>query len=817
MENLRLRDDWKGKLIGRYQLESLLGRGAMSEVWLATDTQLRRQVAIKILPAALNDQAYLRDFIYEARAAASLEHPHILGIHDFGEQEIEPGEVMPYLVMPYVSDGTLATRMKDATGPLAIQESLRYLRQAALAIDYAHSKRILHRDIKPSNMLLRDDWLLLTDFGLAKVLGGTMMRGQTYAGSGTPEYMAPEQIMGQALPASDRYSLAVVAYQLFTGATPFHGATPTETITQQMQAPLTPPRQLNPRIPVTVENLLTIALSRNPDLRPPTCLALVDAFQKAWMTGLQTEPHPDATLLAPWSKRWQEMTSSQALPAVSGEMAAASTWSAPPPGSTPVLSLRDDVALPTPAQSARTMTDVNQTHGSTPAPDPFATNISTGARSGAIPTSPIPPYTPGGLEKKVGRRSILLGGAAAAVVVIGGGIAALEVVHSHSGTSAQNGSHATPTPTGPRKLVPGVPLLRLTGHTGSVWTAAWHPSGRYLVTAAKDGIMLWDIASAMQNGIPGSALATPQRKWTVAGIKFENLTESICWSKDGKRLIVGGSLSDKAYVLDAFGTTNAPTIYRDLDLAIMGNSAIYNNVAAGPLDTSFTIVNSAITGSQAQVWRFGQTDVPMLNYDVADELDVLQWSPDGSMLAAITGPLATQNGFYLWKSSDPLHPHLFSSPQRNKAISFAVIANTLAWSPVDPHLLLVSDADEALIWDVRKNQPSLILNARVDPSIPEISKLSWSPNGRYVAGSYDAPGDNALIPVNPKIFVWDVQTLLKGASSSIAQPPSLTFSAPPGSPTHIQAIIDLNWSPDGRYLATSSFDKSVIIWKVDGA
>jgi WD40 repeat protein len=426
----------------------------------------------------------------------------------------------------------------------------------------------------------------------------------------------------------------------------------------------------------------------------------------------------------------------------------------------------------------------------------------------------VSPYTPSPLERKVGRRSILIGGAIAAAAVIGGGVAALEAVHSHTPAHPQTGAQSTPVP-GPRKLIPGVPLLRLTGHTGAVWMAAWHPAGHYLLTAARDGIMLWDVASALQNNIPGSEFSTPMRKWTVAGIKFENLTEGVSWSKDGQKVIAGGSLSDKLYVLDVSDSSSAPTIYRDLDLAILGDAAIYVNTAPGPRNDLFTAVNSAITGSQAQVWRLGQTEEPVINYDVADDLDVLQWSPDGSMLAAITGGLAKQNGFYLWKSSDPLHPRFFISPRRNAAIAFGVIADTIAWSPTTPYLLLISNADEALIWDVRKDQPTLILNAEVDPSIPAISKLSWSPNGRYVIGSYDPLGDNTTLAVNPQFFVWDIQDLLKGGASSTPHPPSLTFSAPTGSASHTKAIIDLNWSPDGRYLATSSFDQSVIIWKVD--
>lgn len=810
MEQVPLRNDLQGKHIGRYQLEKVLGRGAMSEVWLATDTQLRRQVAIKILPAAVNDQVYLSNFIYEARAAASLEHPHILGIHDFGEQEMEPGEIVPYLVVPYVAGGTLAQCMREATGPLPVQECLRYLRQAALAIDYAHSKRILHRDIKPANMLLRDDWLLLTDFGLAKVLGGTVARAQTYSGSGTPEYMAPEQITGRAQPASDRYSLAVVAYQLFTGRTPFRGATPAETISLQLQAPLPPARQLNPQIPQTVENMLTVALSRNPELRPPSCIALVDALQAAWTAGEQGEAaDPEATLLAPWGKRWQEVAASNpawpALPAKS-------------PQNTPILPLSPD-ALPTPVRGGQTLTDPNQTSGPPAIPDPFATNVSADTVGGVTSTAPAPPfqYNPGFLERKVGRRTILIGGAVAATAVIGGGVATLEILQTRAGSNAQN-KQATPTPVpGPRKLVAGEPVLRLTGHSGAVWTASWHPSGRYLMTASEDtNIMLWDIGTALQNSIPGSALAVPQRKWTVAGIKFQFITDAVCWSKDGTKIVAGNDFSDKAYVLDAFGAASTPTIYRDMGRTILTDTVIYGNLAAGPQSDEFTILNSPSSSSQLQVWRFGQTDQPVLNYEVAEELDTFRWSSDGSMLAAITGPLAKQNGFYLWQRAAPFTPRLFTRPQRDNFISFAIIANTIAWSPVDPHLLLVSDGDEALIWDVRKGQPSLVLSAQVDSSIPEISKLSWSPNGRYVAGSYDPPGNNTTIALNPKIFVWDVQSLLKNGPSNVPRTPTLTFSSPTGSPTHTQALIDISWSPDGRYLATTSFDKTVIIWQVDG-
>ena len=148
--------NWQGKMLGRYQLIRPLGRGGMGEVWLAGDSRLRRQVAVKLLPAVLaTDKHYLQAFAYEARAAAALEHPHILQVHDFGEQHITEDEVVTFLVMPYISGGTLRNRMSSANGPLPPDEAVHYLKQVAQAIDYAHSQQVLHRDIKPENIIVR--------------------------------------------------------------------------------------------------------------------------------------------------------------------------------------------------------------------------------------------------------------------------------------------------------------------------------------------------------------------------------------------------------------------------------------------------------------------------------------------------------------------------------------------------------------------------------------------------------------------------------------------------------------------------------------
>src|SRR5204863_721902 len=200
--------EWQGRVLGHYQFLRLLGRGGMSEVWLVVDQRDQRQLALKLLSGVLVDEdQYRRMFQHEARVATSLNHPHVLAVYDFGEDVIHEDEVVCYLVMPYIAGGTLRERMSNAKRLLPILESLHYLKQAAEAIDYLHTQQVLHRDIKPTNMLLERGSLFLSDFGIARLQSCDTYRSRTYAGSGTPEYMAPEQVQRRAEAARDRESV----------------------------------------------------------------------------------------------------------------------------------------------------------------------------------------------------------------------------------------------------------------------------------------------------------------------------------------------------------------------------------------------------------------------------------------------------------------------------------------------------------------------------------------------------------------------------------------------------------------------------------
>ncbi len=274
------------KMLGRYEILQRLGRGGMGDVWLCEDPRLHRQVAIKTLPVHnQQDQEFVARFEHEARAAAALNHPHILPVHDYGRQPLPNGSLITYIVMPYIRGGSLSNHIalySQQKTLMPFPEAIAFLTQAAEAIDYAHEQQVIHRDIKPANMLLRDDkWLLLADFGIARILTSADRLTATGPGFGTADYMAPEQAQGQAVISSDNYSLAVIAYQLFTGQLPFQADTSYAITIQHLTMPPPPPRQVNPHLSPAFEQILLQGLAKQPAQRPASAIAFVEALQKA--------------------------------------------------------------------------------------------------------------------------------------------------------------------------------------------------------------------------------------------------------------------------------------------------------------------------------------------------------------------------------------------------------------------------------------------------------------------------------------------------------------------------------------------------------
>ena len=255
-----------GKLVDRYQILELLGKGGMAMVYKAYDPRLEREVAIKIIrleafpPEDLHD--IRKRFEREAKALAQLSHPNIIKVMDYGEHEKSP-----FLVMEYLRGGTLKQRIGEF---LSWQQAMRLLLPVVRGLEYAHRRGIVHRDIKPANILLTENGEpILSDFGIVKVLQGEKSTTLTGSGAaiGTPEYMAPEQWTGETSSKSDMYSVGVVLYEMITGQRPYEADTPGGLFLKQVTEPLPRPGELVPNLPEAVERFLLRTLSKEPSER----------------------------------------------------------------------------------------------------------------------------------------------------------------------------------------------------------------------------------------------------------------------------------------------------------------------------------------------------------------------------------------------------------------------------------------------------------------------------------------------------------------------------------------------------------------------
>jgi len=257
-------------LAGRYVVEALLSKGGYAAVFRGTDQNLSRHVAIKVLLPSKTTSNERNHFLREAQIAATLDHPNIAPVLDYGKDGSNV-----FLVMPLYTVGSLRTRLAQVNGPLPIQETINNFHQLAHALYYAHTRQrpVIHRDIKPENILIhQEDYrLMITDFGIARALEPGTNVGRTITVRGTVGYMAPEQSSGIVDPRSDQYGSAVVLYEMLSGYHPIDprgGAIP-------------PVSTLNESLPPTLDNVLQRALATRPENRYPDMLEFMRAFDFA--------------------------------------------------------------------------------------------------------------------------------------------------------------------------------------------------------------------------------------------------------------------------------------------------------------------------------------------------------------------------------------------------------------------------------------------------------------------------------------------------------------------------------------------------------
>src|ERR1700694_3531572 len=245
----------------------------MGFVYRAYHSQLERTGAVKILQAIAPDPDTTARFRHEAQAIAQMRHPNILNVYDFGEYQ-----GTPYMIVEYVSGGSLGNRLTQ--GMLEPADALKFLHGIAAVRDYAHQHGIVHRDVKPANVLLEmDDTPVIADFGLAKLLMGSSLKSMTGVTTGTPAYMAPEQVTGSNIgPPADRYSLATMAYEMLTGVIPFDGEGLMEILYAQVHCEPPPPSPRNHKLNPKVDAVVLRGLAKDPAARWPSCTAFVNAL-----------------------------------------------------------------------------------------------------------------------------------------------------------------------------------------------------------------------------------------------------------------------------------------------------------------------------------------------------------------------------------------------------------------------------------------------------------------------------------------------------------------------------------------------------------
>jgi serine/threonine-protein kinase len=264
-------------IAGRYRLDSRLGVGGMSTVYLAFDQRLERSVAVKLLAEHLaDDPTFVSRFRREALSAARLVHPNIVQVFDFGFDE---SQHQHFIVMEHVPGRSCAELLRDR-GRLGVDQAVEIITQACRGLDYAHRNGVIHRDVKPGNLLVSDaEVVKLADFGIARA---TDQSSITQVGSvlGTAAYLSPEQARGEeAGPRSDLYSLGVVTYQLLSGRLPYEASSLTElALKQQREAP-TPLERLNPEAPRTLSEAVAMALALDKAQRPPDAADFAEALR----------------------------------------------------------------------------------------------------------------------------------------------------------------------------------------------------------------------------------------------------------------------------------------------------------------------------------------------------------------------------------------------------------------------------------------------------------------------------------------------------------------------------------------------------------
>jgi eukaryotic-like serine/threonine-protein kinase len=606
---------------GNYRLVRHLGRGAFSDVYLGIHVHLKTPAAIKLLHTELTSSD-VEKFRYEARTIASLEHPHIVRVLDFGIEDHTP-----FFVMAFAPNGTLRQRYPKGS-ILSLATIVSHVTQIADALQFAHNQKFIHRDIKPENMLLGShNEVLLSDFGFVQIAQSSISQS-TKEMAGTIPYMAPEQFHGKPRFASDQYSLGIVVYEWLTGDRPFQGSV-LEIATQHMINPPPPVRVKNPAVPPEVEEVLLTTLAKEPQQRFATVQAFANALQQA-----SNIVHPIASASTIPFEEVSDLPSVGTQPISIGMTSPVLIHSTPPP--LPTDTIEDSY-----------------------------TNISSSNHQKQTNESIISTTHS---QHLLSRRSAIFGLAGLAV----GCIVSNGIWFAKSDGLLSEGPK-TPTTPHPSTATPhpSTALYTYTGHKGSVLTAAWSPDGYRIASGSYDTtVRVWDATtgwhSSIYSGHTGevwSVAWSPDSRLIASGGGFNDNTvqiwdaatkqqidsfnskegvNSVVWSPDGK--YVASSSYDKVILIrDPFNQTTQSTLQghisgvKSLDWSLDGKY-----IASGSFDQTVRVWDAS-NGNHLYT-------LPHNNY-----VKSVAWSPDGKYIASSTGNTSSQGTgehlVYIWDTN----------------------------------------------------------------------------------------------------------------------------------------------------------------------
>ncbi len=796
--------DLIGQNLGQYRITEPIGAGGMATVYKAYQPGLDRYVAVKVLPAqhALTP-GFKERFIREAKAVAQLSHPNILPIYDVGVE----GDIS-YFVMKYVPGRTL----RDLMGkPIPLPRVCHFIDQVAGALDHAHEQGILHRDVKPVNMLLENDWLLLADFGLAKIVEGSQALTATGSSMGTPAYVSPEQATGKPVDHhTDIYSLGIVLYEMVTGRVPYEGETPMGVMFKHVYESLPLPRNLKPDLPEGVEQVILKAVAKDPAGRYHRAGELAEALRQAG--GIESQPVAQPITPPPLAPDRPAEGLEQTIAHQAGDTASIpatktmpSTTVARTPA--PVVSRQlpwpwlgggllalvvigaliffvrgGGIGQPTPERA-----DTGQYYAEAESPDE------------AVQGTEIAAVVEEVVEEPAAAEPVVEEPAAAEPAVVPTDQPTSEPISQPMATQPAKASMAaSPVPTvnptpidseatrltatarlgrGPINQIttspdgktlavsssPGVwlydlstlePLQLLTGQGSVIWEVAWSPDGTQLAVSSEDGaVRIWDATSGEEIGL----LSGPTEPAIGAAI-------SVAWSPDGTQ-VASGSEGGQVRVWEV--ASGQPVN------VLTGHLYEVYGVAWSPDGAQLA---SASRDATLRIWDVASGGELQVLDSHLDRVSSVAWSPDGSQLATSSADFTVR----LWDA-------LTGQETRTLTGHTDVVAG-VAWSPDGTQLVSGGFDNTVRVWDTASGDELLVLSGHTRPVV-SVAWLSATDNPQVISGSVDGT-----------MRVWDAVT---------GQEVGLVTG-------HTSLLRSVAWSPDGNQLAATGFDGTVHLWDVTG-